>query len=107
MQEIIELLKEKGFVDGVQRALDVTTAILGDRDDDSPMNAAKYCLFEFLKKHDDVEDKFVEFASDYAAEAIVKALDLKPNKDYKPDALEKIVALLAGVEVLKKNKEDK
>lgn len=106
MDEIIELLKEKGFVESLQRAMDATAAMTGEVEEDGRVKASKACLYEFLMKHDDVEDKFVEFASDYAAEAIIKALDLKPNKDYKPDALEKIVALMAGVEVLK-NKEDK
>lgn len=107
MQEIIKLLKEKGFVDGMQRALDATTAIMGDSEE-SHVAAAKYCLFEFLKKHTDVEDKFVEFASDFAAETIIKELDLKPNKDYEPTGLEKLVAMLSALELLKnENKEDK
>lgn len=106
MQEIIELLKEKGFVATLQHTLDATSAITGGIPEDASLESSKYCLREFIKRHEDVQNKFADFAIDSALEAIIKALDLKPNKDYEPDALEKIVALLAGVEVLK-NKEDK
>lgn len=106
MDEIIKLLKEKGFVDKLQHSLDATTAITGEFLEDGSLEASKYCLREFIKRHKNVMEKFSEFAVDSALEAIIKALDLKPNKDYKPDGLEKLIALMAGVEVLK-NKEDK
>lgn len=110
MEEIIKLLKERGFVDTLQHCVDVTTVLSGDVDEKIQIEASKDTLIKFiagLDEDDELNDKFFELAMDLVAEAVIKELDLKPNKDYKPNKIEKLIAALALADVIKENKEDK
>ena len=100
MQEIIELLKKEGFVDTLQRAVNVSSKFL-KRDKERELYASKGTLLKYIEnrikedENDELADKFCDFAFELAAEAIIKELDLKPDENYECDAKETFIAGLA------------
>ena len=110
MKDIIELLKKKGFVDILQHCIDATTALTGELNKKVQLEASKQTLINYiaeLDEDDELNNKFFELAMDLAAEAVIKELDLKPNKDYEPDKIEKLIGALALAEFIKDEKEKK
>ena len=108
-QKIIEELKKRGFVENLQHAVDAGYKLLG-ASEKAQLECSKYTLREYVldevDEDDELSEMFIEFATDLAAEAIIKELDLKPNKDYEPSSADKLAVLLGklfkGI-----NKEDK
>lgn len=98
MQEIIEMLKEAGFVDTLQRCINSSHKLMpaGEREAEQQLECSKHVLKEFLKGkgNDKILDKFVDFATDFTVEAIIKELDLKPDESYEPSAGEDALASL-------------
>jgi len=99
MERVIELLKERGFVDTLQRCVNATNKLVeGGVNEESMLAAGKDTLFKYINKHDENDelfDAFLDFATDMALEAIIKKLDLKPDENYEPDNIEKLITLLA------------
>lgn len=109
MEKIIELLKERGFVDNLQYCVDATTALIG-MDETTQLEASKDTLLKFMQtldEDDELLDKFFEFATDVAAEAIIKELNLKADENYEPDAITRLVGAVMLGKIIKNNKEDK
>ena len=109
MEKIIELLKERGFVDDLQHCVDATTALAG-LNEEVQLEASRDTLLKFIQtldEDDELLDKFFEFATDLAAEAIIKKLDLKPDENYKPDTIERLIAAVMLGKTFNNFKEDK
>lgn len=107
MQKIIEELKKRGFVETLQRGIDVCSKI-GGANEKAQLNASKKTLEMYimdLKEDDEFLDKFLDFATDLATEAIVKELNLKPNKEYEVSKSEELIYELAKLaRIMKEDK---
>ena len=113
MQEIIKKLKERGTVDSLQFCLNAGSKILGGKLNDEKRNfkALKETLINSILRGDgdednELADEFMEFAIDLAAEAIIKELDLKADKNYEADTLDSLIMAMALM-TMKAIKEDK
>lgn len=106
MKEIINELKERGFVDDLQRCVNVD-AKLHNLNMEGQMYASKHVLLNYIEKLDEKDDllnKFFDFAMDLAAYTIIKELDLKPDENYELSAKDKIASILALMKVIKEDK---
>lgn len=115
VKEIVELLRKEGFVDKLQMSINAAYVIMKrdvktlseESQKECQLSASKHCLKKFMADREDEDellDKFFELATDLAAEAIFKELDLKPDENYKPDKSDKLVAILALLESMKEDK---
>lgn len=93
MQKIIEELKERGFVDTLQRGINVCCK-LGGYDEKRNLYASKKTLEKYidgLEEDDELADKFFDFAMDLATELIIRELDLKPEENYEVNKSEELI----------------
>lgn len=93
MQKIIEELKKRGFVETLQRGIDVCSK-MGEANEKAQLHASKKTLENYihgLEMDDELLDNFLNFATDLATEAIIKELDLKPNKEYEVSKSEELI----------------
>ena len=89
MSKVVELLKEKGIVDRMQKWVDKTITLYPEGVSQSEIDEAVRGIFGLEMSRDgDIEDAFAEYSYDLAMDRIVKELGIKYNPD--SDASKKI-----------------
>lgn len=99
MKKFIELLKEKGIVERIQETVNcVPTTCEGCDETECNNDAIKAILMMECERCDDLDEAFIEGATDMFLDAVVKDLDIKKDPDAKEISIEELMTkALAGI----------
>ena len=96
MERIIKMLEENGHLKAMQNSIDMGFYISGEEPDDYSL-VVKKMIMSTLENDEELCDVFIEVGVNLVLDEIVKRLDLKVNKDYQPDEMEKQIAKIAAL----------
>lgn len=82
MSKVIEMLKEKGIAERIQRNVDRSVALFGEDAPQEAIDKAVEMILDFEFHRDpELSDAFAEYAYNLAMKSVVKELGIKYNPD--------------------------
>lgn len=103
MKEFIDLLKEKGIVDKIQKTVNSVPMPCKDCDDEecSPNRAIQHILFMECERDEELMMTMLDGAVDMFLEAVTKELDIKKDPDAKETSMDEVISSLVATIISK------
>lgn len=82
MSKVVEMLKEKGIAERIQRNVDRSVALFGKDVPQGEIDKSVRIILDFeLHRNPELSDAFAEYALDLAMDSVVKELGIKYNPE--------------------------
>lgn len=82
MSKVVEMLKEKGIAERIQRNVDRSVALFGKDVPQEEIDEAVRAILDFeFKRNSDLGNALAEYALDLAMDSVVKELGIKYNPE--------------------------